>query len=359
VVKMARGRKISEADEYALLNAIKDADEGFVSETGEKVTGQGIDRENITRITGQKGTTLHDRLGILERAGYISRIPQVRPLRYEITYTGQQRWSHLRNSGIVGHPEYPTEIPTSESARQLDLIALQRFQVKFPVKKVPDIYWGEIHDNMCNWLQGASEWKNCVEIVNGIKTDTGKKTGKLLSASTVQINVKQIIGENAHQLENLAWEIVRTHAKMLETQGYELGQPQLLENPEFEIASEIAKDEIEHYGWARGVRDKSTLGGEFLFSTADDVMSFKDLKDTLPAQNRALHRKLSEAVDELKMIGNQLGELTLNQNIQGKYLEQLGINQEKITKILKRLLGEDIEQVEEPEQTEPPADMYQ
>lgn len=287
-------------------------------------------RPNIAKALKTSPATLHGRLTESCRNGYILKMPGNNPTMYHILKKGQVRIKDLEHSGIVTAMNNP-----NAKLGLGDLVALQKFSVKYPIIKMPDVYWGKLDDQVRNWIRGRSEWKNCIEIVTGIQTDDGTPTGKITTASSVIINVKMIIGENAHQLEKLAWEIVRTHAHMMEELGgYELGKdPAIIGKPEYEIASNLAKEEIEKYGWAKGVRDKSVFGGEYVLDTPAQVQSLKDLI-TLPG---AINQGFQALLTELKAMNQNLTDLNTKADVQGAMMTQLAQANIQMATLLQKL----------------------
>ena len=149
---MSQGRKISELDELKILNSIADAVE------------MGQQRNLISKITGIKGTSLHDKLEKFEQSGFILRKPGTRPIIYEITHIGKQRLATLRNSGNVADHDFPN----FKSDLPIGLIALQKYRIKYEIIEQPALYWTvNQNDKMNGWVQGWSEWKNHTEVING------------------------------------------------------------------------------------------------------------------------------------------------------------------------------------------------
>jgi DNA-binding MarR family transcriptional regulator len=248
---MSKGRNLSPEDEMIILNAIADGGDA------------GKDRNQIASITGMDGSTLHYRLGILEKNMQIVRVPGTRPVLYTIVYKGRQRLADLRNSrNVVG----------IELLNQNDrLICLQKYELKYPIETMPPIFYPSMNVQMTNWVQGISDWKNCCEVINGEKS--------------VVIKVKKLVGENEYQLELMARDIADAHVKMMEqVWGFKFGLPVKVGKPEFELKNAIAKKELDEYGWVPGVRDRSEFGGEYVFDGADPLASFKNV----PREVRAL-----------------------------------------------------------------------
>lgn len=350
-----RGRQLNPEQEYLIINTIKDAGD------------DGLTYKQLIKRTGLPRTTIYDRTQHFIKQSYINLKAGTRPKLFRIAYKGNQYWRSLSNIGNVDQ----VEITIEKSDPKDGLIALQKFSVKYPVRQLPAIYWGGLHNHMKNWFQGISEWKGHVELVNGIDTEPGNTntivdkdgnakdyTGDMTDASHVQINVKMIIGRNAHELEALAWDIVRKHAKFMEdVGGYELGLPEIVGEPEYEIASQIAKDEIAKYGWSKGVRDASVHGGEFIFSNPDEVQSFADLKDVLPGLAKAQLEATRELLTEMKDIRGELHEVNAQGKMNTSLIQELAKMNIEMAKILKPS-DQPPSQDDDQEPDEPPASMY-
>jgi hypothetical protein len=249
-----------------------DIEEQLLAAIGPEPEGQL--RPIIQRYLKWPGSTLTKRLKEAQKRNLIIILySRKKPQLWRLTYKGRQRLVTLQNSRILG----PRDCVNGDYV----LVALQQYKIKY------EIYSGDVEKisstktvEMNNWIQHISGWKKCVVIVN--------------RASSVEIHVKQLIGHCEHSLENYARNIADTHMLMLCSKyNLQVGPGIKVGNPEFEIKSSIAREEIREYGVLPGVRDMSIFGSsnyaDMVFNNAHEVTSWKFLPQLIDQMRRDMH----------------------------------------------------------------------
>jgi len=296
------GRKLTEADELEILREINNSG------------NEGISTPRLTSLLKLSSSTMDYRLKLLLGEHLITRIRGTNSYLYRLVYKGRQRLAELQLPRIVSDPALLEE--------KKGFVILQNFRIKYPIIQHPSLYFPSTEQQMRNWVKGTSLWKECIEIDTGIKRG---EDGRIQNMTSVIFIVRNLVGENEHQLENEAWKIARQHAEMLKhTFKFVFGDPQSMGTQEFEIEDRIARAEIEKYGWVPGVRDRSQTKGEFVFKTADDVSSFRNIHATvsgLTDEVRANHVSLWEEISrQNEIIADQRQQIHA---LHGK-MDQLG-----------------------------------